>query len=30
MGLATLLLSGLSGVGVVYSGLTAVFIRTCQ
>jgi len=30
MGMATLLLSGLSGVGVVYSALTAVFIGTCE
>ncbi len=29
MGMATLLLSGLSGIGVVYTGLAAVFIRTC-
>jgi hypothetical protein len=30
MGAATLLLSGLSGVGVLYSALAAVFIRTCE
>lgn len=30
MGFATLLLSGLSAVGVLYSGLAAVIIRTCQ
>jgi hypothetical protein len=30
MGMATLLLSGLSGVGVIYSALAAVFIRTCE
>jgi hypothetical protein len=30
MGMATLLLSGLSGVGVIYSALAAVFIGTCE
>ena len=30
MGFATLLLSGLSALGVIYSGLAAVFIRTCE
>ena len=30
MGMATLLLSGLSGVGVAYAALTAVFIGTCE
>lgn len=30
MGFATLLLSGLSAVAVVYAGLVAVFIETCQ
>ena len=30
MGFATLLLSGLSAVAVVYAGLVAVFIRTCE
>lgn len=30
MGVATLLLSGLSGIGVVYSALTAIFIGTCE
>lgn len=30
LGLASLLLSGLAAVAVVYSGLTAVFIETCQ
>jgi hypothetical protein len=30
MGVATLLLSGLSVVGVIYSALTVVFIGTCE
>ena len=30
MGYATLLLSGLSGLAVVYAALVAVFIETCQ
>ena len=30
LGFATLLLSGLSAVAVVYSGLAAVFIRSCE
>jgi hypothetical protein len=30
MGLATVLLATLSGVGVIYSALAAVFIRTCE
>ena len=30
IGFATLLLSGLSGVAVIYAALTAVFIETCQ
>jgi hypothetical protein len=30
MGMSTLLLSGLSGIGVVYSALAAVFIGTCE
>lgn len=30
MGFATLLLSGLSFVAVIYSGLVAVFLETCQ
>ena len=30
LGFATLLLSGLSGVAVVYSALVAVFLETCQ
>jgi hypothetical protein len=30
MGMATLLLSGLSAVGVIYSALTVAFIGTCQ
>jgi hypothetical protein len=30
MGMATLLLSGLSGVGVIYSALAAVLIGTCE
>lgn len=30
MGLATLLLAGLSGVAVIYAALVVVFIRTCQ
>jgi hypothetical protein len=30
MGLATVLLSGLSGAAVIYAGLAAFFIETCQ
>lgn len=30
LGFATVLLSGLSGVAVIYSALAAVFIETCQ
>lgn len=30
MGVAALLLSGLSGIGVIYSAMTAVFIGTCE
>ena len=30
MGMATLLLSGLSAVGVIYAALAAVFIGTCE
>lgn len=30
LGFATLLLSGLSGVGVLYVALTAVFVETCH
>ena len=30
MGYATLLLSGLSGVAVIYAALVAIFIETCQ
>lgn len=30
IGLATLLLSGLGAVGVIYAALTVVFIETCQ
>jgi hypothetical protein len=30
LGMATLLLSGLSAVGVIYSALAAVFIGTCE
>jgi hypothetical protein len=30
MGVATLLLSGLSAVGIIYSALTVVFIGTCE
>lgn len=30
MGYATLLLSGLSGVAVIYAALVAIFVRTCQ
>ena len=30
MGMATLLLAGLSGVGVIYSAMAAVFIGTCE
>lgn len=30
LGFATLLISGLSAVGVIYTGMTALFIETCQ
>ena len=30
MGFATVLLSGLSAVAVIYAGLVALFLETCQ